>query len=140
MIQISNDLRIPLELEPENSILAALKQFPQFSPLDYASSNSEDILELLEEEKDFEQESELVQEESKDEQIETDTQIPNRTWGDSVLSGFHNIPVDNYVGMAQRGSEDLNKTIKEDATLDEIKAFLADNNLQVFSRAMDKMR
>ena len=50
-------------------------------------------------------------------------------WGNSVLSGFHSIPVDNYVGMAQRGSEDLNKTIKEDATLDEIKAFLVDNNL-----------
>ena len=61
-------------------------------------------------------------------------------WGDSVLSGFHNIPVDNYVGTAQRASEDLNKTIKEDATLSEIKAFLSDNNLQVFSRAMDKMR
>ena len=60
MIQISNDPRTPLELEPENSVLAALKQFPQFSALDYASSNSEDILELIEEDKDFEQESELV--------------------------------------------------------------------------------
>lgn len=50
-----------------------------------------------------------------------------------MLAGFHSIPVDNYVEpVPSQGVSDERpqaKTIDEDASLDQIRAFLADSNL-----------
>ena len=74
-------------------------------------------------------------------QIRTES-LASNVWGESVLAGFYNIPVDNYVetGPSQGGSDERPKTISEDASLAEIRAFLADRSLAVLKTALDKMR
>ena len=114
-------------------MLRALKEFPQFSALDYSSEASDDILEIIEE-RDFDERSALGESVVEEDKIQISTEsLATNVWGESVLAGFHSIPVDNYVEpVPSQGVSDERpqaKTIDEDASLDQIRAFLADSNL-----------
>ena len=95
----------------------------------------------------------MIDKEIKDSFLEEMTPIPdkftprdidslfNNVWGNSVLSNYHDIPVDNFGDTTQTTADEPRmKEIKADASLEHIKLYMNTYNLGAFTETLKKLK